>query len=336
MELRENAPLAPLTTFKIGGQARFLLRIYDAREIPKALTFARSQKLPVMILGGGSNMLIDDAGFEGVVLKIEIRGAELTDALLVAGAGEEWDPLVAQVVEAGYWGIENLAGIPGTIGGAAVQNIGAYGTALSEVVEWVEVFDMRTDMVKRFTNVDCAFGYRTSAMKRGLDRFIVLRVALRLTKEAAPNLSYKDLTETFAANPTPSLQEIRRAVLAIRAKKFPNLSQEGTAGSFFMNPVVSTEDAATLQAKYPTMPVFPLPEAGGRVKIPLAWLLDNVLHARGMRHGNARLFEAQPLVIAVTWPASSSDVVALAKEVQEKIFSTCGITIEPEVCIIHR
>jgi len=334
MQLLENAPLAPLTTFKIGGLARFLIRVGVEDELRKALTFAKSKQLPVFILGGGSNVLVDDAGFGGVVIKIEYTGITVEDTLLVAAAGENWDGIVVRAVENNLWGIENLSGIPGTVGGAAVQNIGAYGAALSQTVEWVDVFDTRIETVKRLTGKDCAFGYRTSAMKRGEGRFIVLRVAFRLQTYGRPDLSYKDLALAFKDAPAPSLMEIRTKVIEIRTKKFPDLTQEGTAGSFFMNPILTKAEAKKLRTKYAEMPMFFLPESSG-IKIPLAWLFDKALNLHGLRMGSARLFEAQPLVIAATPPASASDVIALAEAVQEKVFAVCGIKIEPEVYIVR-
>lgn len=333
MQILEHAPLGPLTTFKIGGSARFLIRVGAEEELLQALTFAKTKQLRFFILGGGSNVLVDDAGFDGVVIKIEYTGATLDGTLLIAAAGESWDGVVARAVENNLWGMENLSGVPGTVGGAAVQNIGAYGAALSQTVEWADVFDVRTEQVKRFTNKECAFGYRTSALKRAEGRYIVLRVAFRLQKYGKPNLSYKDLSIAFATVPAPSLLEIRTKVLEIRAKKFPDLAREGTAGSFFMNPILSLEEAKQLRTTYADMPIFFLPESSG-IKVPLAWIFDKALHLHGTRVGSARLFEAQPLVIAVTPPASSHDVIALATQVQEKVFTACGIKIEPEVYIL--
>jgi len=334
MQLLENAPLDTLTTFKVGGPARFLIRVGVEEELVKALAFAKTKRLPVFILGGGSNVLVADEGFDGVVIKIEYKGISLEGTLLTAAAGENWDGAVAYAIEQNLWGMENLSGVPGTVGGAAVQNIGAYGAALSQTVEWVEVFDTRTESVKKFTNHECGFGYRTSAMKRADGRFIVLRVAFRLEMYGRPDVSYKDLALAFTGAPAPSLQEIRNKVLEIRSKKFPDLSKEGTAGSFFMNPILTPLEAKKLRTKYSEMPVFFLPESSG-VKVPLAWLFDKALNLHGLSVGSARLFEAQPLVVAVRWPASSSDVLALAQQVQEKVFAVCGIKIEPEVYILR-
>jgi len=341
MTIEEDIPLAPYTTFGIGGPARYLALVQDVKEVCEALAFAKAKALKIFVLGGGSNVLIDDEGFDGLVLKIECRGVntvrEGDGALMVAGAGESWDNLVARAVQEELWGLENLSGIPGTVGGAVVQNIGAYGAALSQTLEWVEVLDQEQERIKTFTKEACQFGYRESIFKKEPGRYLVLHAAFLLSTTPQPNISYKDLTDRFKGA-TPTLQEIRTAVLSIREKKFPDLSAEGTAGSFFKNPVVSPEEAQKLAARYPGLPLFTLPESAG-IKIPLGWLLDfrhGVLDMRGVRVGGARLFERQFLVIAAEKKSTAADVKELAKIVQEKVLTTCGISVENEVHIVNR
>ncbi len=382
MEIEEYVPLAPLTTFHIGGMARYFCRVESVEELQECLDwldrahhkFARDQNQGVLILGGGSNVLIRDEGFDGLVIKMEIGVVEIGidekgegegKKLLIAGAGESWDGLVLRAVKEGLWGIENLSGIPGTVGGGVVQNIGAYGAALSEVLEWVEVFDVAykekkegmTSAIRRMYAHECRFDYRDSIFKHK-DTLVVLRAAFRLSHQPNPNLLYKDLASRFN-RPTDdtqmyvyasrealkapkmttdtalpqSLSAVREVVLEIRRDKFPDLSKEGTAGSFFKNPILSRGAASILAAAYPLMPLFPLPESGG-VKVPLAWLLDHELGLKGFASGGARLFEKQPLVIATTSTASSRDVEALAQAVAQKVQKHFSITIEPEVRII--
>ncbi len=335
MQVEENIPLAPYTTFHIGGPARFFVKVQTIEALQEAFSFANEKNISVLILGGGSNVLIDDAGFDGLVVKIELAGIDLKknddEAVLIVGAGESWDGVVARVVEENLWGIENLSGIPGTVGAAPVQNIGAYGAELKDTLAWVEVLDVQTKEVKKMANTECAFGYRASVFKKNPGRYVILRIALILKQERAPKLAYRDLAEAFAGISAPKLGDIRAAVLAIRAKKFPDLAQEGTAGSFFLNPTVSLQKAAELAKQFPALPQFP-GELG--VKISLAWLLDNVLQLKGARVGGARLFERQPLVVVAQKNASSHDVVALAKKVQEEVKEKLDITIEPEVKII--
>jgi UDP-N-acetylmuramate dehydrogenase len=346
MTIEENIPLAPLTTFHIGGPARCLAHVQDIKEMHEALSFAKKKELQVLILGGGSNVLIADAGFEGLVIKIEIAGVEIKKegekVFLIAGAGENWDALVQKAVAENLWGVENLSGIPGTVGAAPVQNIGAYGTELKDTLAWVEALDTRSGGSKKFLNSECGFSYRSSIFKKEAGRFVVLRVALQLSVLPKPNISYRDLLQVFSENMHPTLGEIRTAVLAIRAAKFPDLAKEGTAGSFFLNPIVSKDLATKLAEQYPGLPQFlaeeGLPDGKASVKLSLAWLLDHVLNLRGLRRGRARLFEKQPLVIVAEHPpaggCSARDVVALAEEVEWQVKEKIGIEIEREVRIL--
>ncbi len=357
MQVEENVPLAPLTTFCIGGPARFFVRVTNIDELKEALAFAKEKQLKVFILGGGSNVLVVDEGFDGLVIKIEIAGVEIektkNGATFTAAAGESWDSLVERAVAENLWGIENLSGIPGTVGGAVVQNIGAYGRALSQTCSWVEALDYESGEVRKFTNTECYFDYRDSIFQdegkvssggvglpfispeRGTfpkSRYVVLRAAFELSSIPKPDISYRDLAARFAGK-SPTLQEMRAAVLEIRAAKFPDLALEGTAGSFFKNPIVSRAEALTLKERYPELPLFDMPETDG-VKIPLAWLFDHALELRGARHGAARLFEKQLLVIAVHKNSSARDVRALAREVSKDVKGKLNIDIEPEVKII--
>lgn len=345
MHIEEQVSLAQFTTFHIGGMGRFFARVRSIEELQGAVAYAKDTNLKIFVLGGGSNVLISDQGFDGLVIKIEIEGTEILkekikdstysdtngEGMVTAGAGESWDSVVDRSVADGLWGLENLSGIPGTVGGAVVQNIGAYGAAVSEVLIWVEVFDTQTNAVKKLSPKECQFDYRDSMFKHQ-DNLIVTRAAFVLSIAAKPNLGYKDLSERFQQS-TPNLKDIRGAVMRIRHDKFPDLLREGTAGSFFKNPIVSVGAASVLTAAYPSMPTFTLPESAG-VKIPLAWLLDHELGLKGLSVGGARLYEKQPLVIATSNDASSLDVEELAHTVIEKVQKHFSITIEPEVRII--
>ncbi len=334
MVIEKNVPLSVFTTFRIGGAARFFVRVSSQVELQEAIKYAQKNNIASLILGGGSNMLIDDAGFNGLVIKIELYGLAITregvSAVFVAGAGELWDTVVARAVSENLWGIENLSGIPGTVGAAPVQNIGAYGSEVKDTFLWAEVFDIDTGTVVRFDLSNCEFVYRSSFFKVHTGRYVILRVAFRLSTKPMPNLHYADLVEVFK-NKEPSVAHIREAVLAIRARKFPDLSIEGTAGSFFLNPIVTFELAQALKKEYPDMPQYTTQNG---VKVSLAWILDKVLKVRGFSIGGARLFERQPLVVVAIKGASSSDVEALADAVIKKIDATLGILVECEVKII--
>ncbi len=336
MKVEENIALAPYTTFRIGGPARFFAVAKSIDDIREAVRFANEHSCAVFILGGGSNVLVDDAGFDGLVLKVELQGVDVDknekEVRITASAGEVWDEVVARAVGEDAWGIENLSGVPGTVGGAVVQNIGAYGAALSQTLTSVEVFDTRTNDVKTRSVGECKFGYRGSIFKEEEGRYVVLTATFVLSKNPAPNISYKDLKARFGDS-SMDIRAIRDAVLAIRAAKFPDLHVEGTAGSFFKNPIMSRADADALKATYPDMPLFDMPETDG-VKVPLAWLLDNALHMKGATVGGARLFENQVLVIAAKRNTHARDVKELASNVQKKVFEELKIEIEPEVKIL--
>lgn len=332
MTIEKNIPLKAFTTFHIGGAAEYFVRVHSIDEVREAIEFAKKENLAITILGGGSNVLIDDAGIRGLVIKIELSGIALEGDTLTVGAGESWDAVVACAVSNDLSGIENLSGIPGTVGGAVVQNIGAYGQALSQTLLWAEVYDTSTLEKQTFSNSDLQSGYRDSIFKRTPNRYVVLRAALGLSRIPKPDVSYKDLAARFS-DATPTLEEVRAAVLEIRSAKFPDLDVEGTAGSFFKNPILSLRDAKVLQEMYPELPLFPLPESSG-VKIPLGWFLDyrhGVIDMRAVRVGGARMYEKQFLVIVAERNSSSNDVKELARIVQNKIFEVTKIKIEPEV-----
>ena len=331
MNIEEHIPLADLSTFHIGGPARFFARAQSVGDIKAALAFAKERQLKIFILGGGSNILVPDEGFSGLVIKVELMGVEVEGEVYTAAAGERWDDLCERAARDGVWGVENLSGIPGSVGGACVQNIGAYGAALSEVCRWVDVFDMESGEVRRLEGGECRFGYRDSIFKHE-SRYIVLGAAFALSKKAAPDLSYKDLAARFEGK-TPSLADIRSAVLDIRAAKFPDLAKEGTAGSFFLNPIVPAEAAQALKERYPDMPLFDMPETPD-IKVPLGWLLDHVLNLRGHAEGPVRLFEKQALVITARRDARSADVRALAQKIKKEVKEKTGLDITEEVKIL--
>lgn len=337
MHIEEHVPLAPHTTFGIGGPARYFARAGTTDELKEALAFADKKNMPVCVLGGGSNVLIDDRGFRGLVLQVAIEGIDYeivgSQTTVTVGAGESWDGFVSEMIDRELWGVENLSGIPGTVGGAVVGNIGAYGQVQSQTLTLVDVFNTHSKTVERLHAAECQFGYRESIFTLEAGKYIVIRAVYVLSHQAQPDLSYTDLQKMFAEQPNPPLRTIREAVLRIREGKFPNLLKEGSAGSFFKNPIVSKEEAQALRERYPNMPQFSMPETDG-VKIPLGWLIDHVLHLKGYREGGARLFEKQALVIAAQRGTSASAVRALANSVREKIFNECGINIEHEVKII--
>ena len=333
MEIREHEPLASHTTFRIGGAARVYVEAETDDDVQTALALSRERGLPLRVLGAGSNLLVPDEGVDAVVLRLtgtRIAFADGADGetLLAADAGARWDDVVDAAAARGLWGVENLAGIPGTMGGAAVQNIGAYGAELSEVFAYADTVDAR-GTAARIAREDARFAYRRSVFKGDRGR-IITRVALALRASATPKLSYADLARAQeAGTPLATPAEIAAAVRAIRAGKFPGPDSDGTAGSFWKNPTVPREAAERLLARYPGLPQYP--QADGSVKISLAWLLDHVLNLKGHAVGAARLYEKQPLVIVASGDASSRDVDVLARDVAERVQDATGITLEREV-----
>ncbi|MES2668676.1 MAG: UDP-N-acetylmuramate dehydrogenase [Patescibacteria group bacterium] len=332
MTVREHVSLASLTTLRVGGLARFAIDCASEQDVLDAIAFANERGLPLAVLGEGSNVLADDRGYAGVLLLMRIQGIESseeeTSVIVTAGAGVAWDDLVDHAARGQLWGLENLAGIPGTVGASPVQNIGAYGAEAKDTLVSVRVLDLSTQEIRALTNEDCAFGYRDSRFKRK-GGFIILSVSFRLARTGAPALRYKDLavySEEHGAPRTPA--EVGAMVRAIRAKKFPDLREHGTAGSFFKNPTISTEAFEALRRKDERLPGFPN-ENG--VKVPLAFVLDKLLGLRGFTEGNVSLFQEQPLVLVTRDGATSSEVDSFAKRIEARVLEATGISIEREV-----
>jgi len=332
MKREENVPLSSITTFKTGGPARFVCVAETEDEVKEAVLFAKGAGLPLVPLGEGSNLCAPDEGVEAVFLKVAMKNFSFQitgeNVYLSAESGLSWDSLAADSIERGWWGIENLSGIPGSVGASVVQNIGAYGAALSDVVYAVDAFDTKERQTKTFTREECEFGYRTSIFKKECDRYVIVRIVLQLSKTPKPNLEYRDLKNKFD-QAIPTLADIRNAVLEIRKGKFPSLSEFGTAGSFFLNPIISESERARVTKLFPEMPLFDMPEGG--VKIPLAWIFDHVLTLKGMREGKAFVWDKQPLVIAAESGALSKDIYTLAATIARMTKEKTGIEIIPEV-----
>jgi len=335
MTIRENISLAQYTTFKIGGKARFFCRVRSEDDLLYAINFAKANNLPIFILGGGSNILISDKGFAGLVIRMKIGGINFKDigrtVVASAGAGEMWDDLVERSVAKGLYGLENLSAIPGTVGAAPVQNIGAYGAEISQTLRCVRVFDTKKNIFEELSHAECQFSYRDSVFKHQKGRYIITRVDFELLKEGEVNIDYKDLKVYFESKGmvNPSLLDVRNAVIEIRWNKLPDWKLWGTAGSFFKNPVVSSEHYERLKKEYPDLPSFP--EIDDRFKLPLGWILDRICDVKGLCIGNVCTYEKQALVLVTKPGATSEEVVALAHELMERVKEKTGIEIEGEV-----
>jgi UDP-N-acetylmuramate dehydrogenase len=335
MKITENQGLKELTTFKTGGNARYFCIVTNEDELIEAIGFSKKNKIPFFILGGGSNILVADKGFDGIVIKIEIKGIKYEEngdgVKVIVGAGENWDNFVADTVERGYYGLENLSLIPGTVGASPVQNIGAYGSEVKDTIESVYVLDVKKDEYKTFSNPECDFSYRDSIFKKEKGRYVVISVTFNLNKDGKLNLTYKDVQEYFnkRQNSNPSLKQVRNAIIDIRTNKLPSLQEYGTAGSFFKNVIVSQSKARELVSKYPEIIVHQVNDK--KVKIPLAWILDNVCGFKGKRKGNVGVYKNQALVLVNYGNATSNEVIELAQEMVDCVYEKTGIEIFPEV-----
>lgn len=341
MKIQENVPLAQYTTFRIGGPARFFCIVKSEDELMEAVNFAKKNLVPFLVIGGGSNLLFSDQGYHGLVIKNEILGKTFTDdgtlySVVDVGAGEDWERFVAETVERDLFGIENLSAIPGTVGAAPVQNIGAYGTEVGKVIESVRVLDTRDLDHPKFVDlsfVDCKFSYRDSIFKHDKGRYIVTRVRFRLCKQGEVNIEYKDVKKYFAEKSVEKsaikLRDVRDAVIEIRKNKLPDWTQWGTAGSFFKNPIILATEFDTLKTKFPELTGFV--ESDGRVKISLSYVLDKICNKRGIFKGNVGTYEKQALVVVTKPGATSTEVVDFTRELIDCVYENIGIRIEAEV-----
>ncbi len=318
-------------------------RLLTFSSVPQLRSVLRELDGPFLIVGEGSNLLFTSAHYDGTVLRSAITGYEFTedgpDMLVTAGSGVHWDDFVAETVSRNLWGAENLSYIPGTVGASAVQNIGAYGAEAGDIIHSVEAVQVSTGDKRIFMRDDCRYAYRSSVFKHELaNRYVITSVTYRLSRTPRPNLSYRPLAEAFAGKPSPSIVDIRNAVISIRRSKLPEPAEVGSAGSFFMNPVVTPAEFERLQKEYADIPHFPVLDPFTRqltgVKIPAAWLIDHA-GLKGHSVGGASVHTAQPLVIINrTGTATADDIVALSGHVILTVKQMFNITLHPEVIFI--
>lgn len=343
MLIEENKALAPFTTFGIGGRARWFVKAAIEADVADAMVWAEERELPVFTLGGGSNLLVSDDGFPGLVVQIALKGLEFEDGLLRAGAGEDWDACVDAATRAGLAGIECLAGIPGTVGGTPVQNVGAYGQEVAGSIERVRAFDVKARTYVELENQDCRFAYRRSrfnAEDRG--KYIVSRVDYRLKPGGSPTLRYVDLQRAFSAGSEPTLVEVAAAVRRIRQGK-GMLMVEGdpdcrSAGSFFKNPVVDVSELARMAAvagkEPPRFPAGTGAENAGRGKVPAAWLIEHAGFGKGYSLGPAAISSRHTLALINKGEATAKDILALAERIRLGVESMFGVRLEIEPVLV--
>ena len=347
MKIQENIRLAPLTTLQVGGPARYFVEASTEQEVSDAVAYASERDLPLFVLGGGSNLVIADAGWPGLAVKIALSGIDTekagSDRMFSAAAGEDWDRFVALTVGKGCAGVECLSGIPGTVGGTPVQNVGAYGQEVSQTIAGVRVLEIATGKTLEFDNAACGFAYRTSVFnttQRG--RHIVLKVVFRLQNGGKPTIEYADLKRFFGTVPNPTLQQVRDAVRSIRQSK-AMLLVEGdedcrSAGSFFKNPVVSMAEADRVQAlaaqRAPGKVLPKFPAADGHIKLAAAWLVEQAGFYKGYSRGSVGISRKHTLALVNRGGASANDILGMKDEVVNKVMDIWGVRLQPEPVFI--
>jgi UDP-N-acetylmuramate dehydrogenase len=328
-----------LTSLRVGGPAKKFVEVATESEIIAAIEAAGDS--PILIMGDGTNMLVSDQGFEGVVIRItnHALAAEVdacSGATLTIGAGENWDEFVATTIQRGFAGLETLSGIPGSVGAAPIQNIGAYGHEVSEFITRVRTYDREKKLVKTFTNQECEFEYRNSHFKSHPGRYVVLDVQFNLRQgEFTTPITYQELADKLGikVGDKAGIVETRKAVLELRASKGmllnPKDQDSWSAGSFFTNPIISKEIADTLPADAPRWPTH-----DGRIKTSAAWLIEKSGIHKGDTHGGARVSTKHVLALTNSGNATATEIAELAKTAKQAVQQKFGITLEAEVNLI--
>jgi UDP-N-acetylmuramate dehydrogenase len=339
IDIEQNVPLAPFTTIGIGGPARYFARAGTVDDVRDALDWASARSLRLFILGGGSNLLINDDGFDGFVLHVDLRGVVVESedqfATVKVAAAEPWDSFVAMTVEHNWAGVECLSGIPGSTGATPIQNVGAYGQDVSETIIRVEVLDRTIGRVTSLTSWDCRFGYRSSLFKNyERDRYVVLNVTFRLKVGGDASVRYPELRKYLEerGQSEKDVRTVRDAVIAIRKRKGmvldPNDPDTRSDGSFFMNPVIAESEFAQFKAKASDAPNFPASD--GTVKLSAAWLIERAGFHKGFVHGNVGLSSKHTLAVINRGGGTAREVRELVKLVQDGVRAKFGVEIHPE------
>jgi UDP-N-acetylmuramate dehydrogenase len=330
-----NLGLKHRNTFGFEASAELAYEIIAPEQIPAVMTQIAEKKLPWRVLGGGSNVILPTV-LPGATLLMNIAGQEIissdTNSTLIAvGGGVNWHDFVAWALENNLPGLENLALIPGTVGAAPIQNIGAYGVEIGEYIDSVDAYDANAHAFVTLTNEECCFAYRDSYFKKNPQRFIVTKVVFRLPKQWQARVHYADLAKQFSEQSSPSPEEIFLAVCKIRTHKLPNPKVIGNAGSFFQNPIVPNEQYETLLHKFPGLASYP--DAAGKRKLAAGWLIDQC-GFKGQRMGNVGVYENQALVLVNHGNGTAQDILGLAKCIQEKVKKEFGVHLEIEPNIL--
>ena len=337
LNLEAEVSLQPFNTFGVTTRARYLAHAHNDAEVGEALQAAKRLQLPLLVIGGGSNLLLT-GDVEALVLRMASRGLRIVssqaDAVLVeAEAGEPWHPFVQWTLEQGLQGLENLSLIPGTVGAAPMQNVGAYGVEIKDVFAGLTALDRHTGELREFTLDECQFAYRDSRFKREAGRWLILRVRFALARAGALRLDYGPLRQRLAEQGVsePTASDVSRAICSIRSEKLPDPAVLGNAGSFFKNPLVSADMAAQLRVQHADLVAYP--QADGQVKLAAGWLIE---HAgwKGFRDGDAGVHQQQALVLVNYGTATGAQLLALARRIQADIQARFAVALEIEPNIL--
>jgi UDP-N-acetylmuramate dehydrogenase len=332
----DDVDLTSLNSFRVQARAKRFCRVESVDTLVAAARDCRAENSVPFVLGGGSNLLLVGDLVEPVI-QPALSGLSIlsmTDGLceLQAAAGESWDAVVAFASEARAWGIENLALIPGTAGAAPVQNIGAYGVELGDCLTWVEALDLLDLRVRRLTRDELALGYRDSRFKAERGRWIITRIALRLTRSPQPKLGYAGLREAFGESQPTEPGQVADAVRAIRRRKLPDPARLGNAGSFFKNPEVPETSAQRLASEHPGLPVYPCSQPG-LSKLSAGWLIEHA-GCKGLRRGDAGVSDTHALVLVNHGRASGRELLELAEDVRDRVLARFGVLLDPEPTVL--
>jgi UDP-N-acetylmuramate dehydrogenase len=335
MDIHTNIPLKDYTTMRLGGNARFMTEVGSKDEIATVVNNAKAQNLPIFVLGGGSNVIAKDEGFNGLIIRVRISGFEAiaddtVSTTIRIGAGENWDSIVKRTVDMGLTGIEAMSAIPGTTGAAPVQNVGAYGQEIADTLQSLEAYDTQTNSFVTLDNNDCGFSYRNSIFKNeSKGRYIITSITVKLSKNLPAPPFYEALQKYFDENKisSPTVEIIRNAVIEIRKNKLPDPKTTPNSGSFFKNAIITTEQLNNLNSKYPDAPNYSM--GGGIYKIPTGWLIEHAGFKGQLLHG-IRINDKNALVLINESATSYNDLVLARDEIISKVNEMFGITIEQE------
>jgi UDP-N-acetylmuramate dehydrogenase len=333
MEIK-RVSMKDYSSLKIGGEGSVVFAS-NLVDIVNACMYATSHELVISVLGEGTNTYFSNNLSKYLFIKNEIKGISFEEKddyiFLTASAGEKWDDIVAFSTSHSLWGIENLSFIPGTAGSAPIQNIGAYGAELKDVLVSLLAYDTKTSQTVEIDNEACAFGYRDSLFKQEKNRYVIISITLKLSKNPKPVLTYKPL-DTLLGKENLRVEDVRNLVIETRKAKLPDYKEYPNTGSFFKNPVVTGAQSEALRAKYPDIPLMP---HNGNFKIPAAWLIEHIAQMKGVRMGNVGTWPAQPLVIVNYADATYEELETLVKVITDKVFEATGVTLEKEVNFIR-